>query len=65
VASTRTAGPPGGRTRPRSAPWPSWTARGKPRSSDNTVRSVGLALTLLAVVVLGFVGYLYFLSGVQ
>jgi sortase A len=29
------------------------------------VRSVGLALTLLALVVLGFVGYLYFLSGVQ
>jgi sortase A len=28
------------------------------------VRSVGLALTLLALVVLGFVGYLYFLSGV-
>jgi sortase A len=35
------------------------------RSSDTTVRSIGLALTLLAVVVLGFVGYLYFLSGVQ
>ena len=29
------------------------------------MRSVGLALTLLALVVLGFVGYLYFLSGVQ
>src|ERR1700683_972018 len=40
-------------------------AKVKPRSSDTTVRSVGLALTLLAVVVLGFVGYLYFLSGVQ
>ena len=29
------------------------------------MRSVGIALTLLALVVLGFVGYLYFLSGVQ
>jgi sortase A len=36
-----------------------------PRSSDGTLRSVGLALTLLAVVILGFVGYLYVLSGVQ
>jgi sortase A len=35
------------------------------RSGDNVVRSVGLALTLLAVAILGFVGYLYFLSGVQ
>jgi sortase A len=32
---------------------------------DTIVRSVGVALTLLAVVILGFVGYLYFLSGVQ
>jgi sortase A len=37
----------------------------KPRAGDVTIRSVGVALTLLAVVVLGFVGYLYFLSGVQ
>jgi sortase A len=29
------------------------------------VRSVGVTLTLLAVVILGFVGYLYVLSGVQ
>lgn len=65
MTSTRTAGVPGRRATPRRAPWPSWAARGKPRSSDNAVRSVGLALTLLAVVVLGFVGYLYFLSGVQ
>jgi sortase A len=36
-----------------------------PRSSDGVLRSVGLTLTLLAVVILGFVGYLYFLSGVQ
>ena len=40
-------------------------AEAKQRSADTAVRSVGLALTLLAVVVLGFVGYLYFLSGVQ
>ena len=30
-----------------------------------TVRSVGLTLTLLAVVILGFVSYLYYFSGVQ
>jgi sortase A len=51
--------------RPRSVPRPSWSVRGKPRSSDNAIRSAGIALTLLAVVILGFVGYLYFLSGVQ
>ena len=33
--------------------------------TDVIVRSVGVALTLLAVVILGFVCYLYFLSGVQ
>jgi sortase A len=65
--TTQTAGVPGAgsRSRPRSAPWPSWTAGGRPRSSDSAVRSVGFALTLLAVVILGFVSYLYFLSGVQ
>ena len=61
----QTAGLSGSQTRPRGAPWPSWTVGGNPRSSDNALRSVGLALTLLAVVILGFVGYLYFLSGVQ
>ena len=40
-------------------------ATARPRSSDTIVRSVGLTLTLLAVLILGFVGYLYFLSGVQ
>jgi sortase A len=65
VTSTRTAGVSGRRARPRGAPWPTWSADSKPRSSDNAVRSVGIALTLLALVVLGFVGYLYFLSGVQ
>jgi sortase A len=37
----------------------------KPRASDSIVRSAGVTLTLLATVILGFVGYLYFLSGVQ
>ena len=37
----------------------------KPRASDSAVRSAGVVLTLLAVAILGFVGYLYFLSGVQ
>jgi sortase A len=57
--TTQIARQPGSRARHRS------TVSVEPRSSDTTVRSVGLALTLLAVVVLGFVGYLYFLSGVQ
>jgi LPXTG-site transpeptidase (sortase) family protein len=35
------------------------------RGPVSPIRSVGLALTLLAVAILGFVGYLYFLSGVQ
>jgi len=40
-------------------------AKAKARSSDSTVRSIGVTLTLLALVILGFVGYLYVLSGVQ
>lgn len=40
-------------------------ASAKARGSDSTVRSVGVTLTLLAVAILGFVGYLYYLSGVQ
>jgi sortase A len=35
------------------------------RPADQALRSSGLALTLLAVVILGFVGYLYGLSGIQ
>ncbi len=66
MTTTQTAGVPGSRAKTARIVWrPSRTAGGKPRSSDNAVTSVGLALTLLAVVVLGFVGYLYFLSGVQ
>ena len=40
-------------------------SQAKARSSDSTVRSIGVTLTLLALVILGFVGYLYVLSGVQ
>jgi sortase A len=40
-------------------------ASAKARGSDSIVRSVGVTLTLLAVAILGFVGYLYYLSGVQ
>ena len=40
-------------------------AKAKARSSDSTVRSIGVTLTLLALVILGFVGYLYVGSGVQ
>ena len=40
-------------------------AKAKARSSDSAVRSIGVTLTLLALVILGFVGYLYVLSGVQ
>jgi sortase A len=36
-----------------------------PRPCDRALRSAGLAVTLLALVILGFVGYLYVLSGVQ
>ena len=44
---------------------PAARGAGRPRPSDTIVRSAGLTLTLLAVLVLGFVGYLYFLSGLQ
>jgi sortase A len=44
---------------------PAAPAKSAVRASDGAVRSVGVALTLLAVAILGFVGYLYFLSGVQ
>ena len=65
MTSTQTAGASGSRARPGGVPRLAWSVQGKPRPSDNALRSVGVALTLLAVVVLGFVGYLYFLSGVQ
>jgi sortase A len=56
---------PGGAPRPRRAAPPASAPKGRPRSSDGAVRAAGLAVTLLAIVILGFVGYLYFLSGVQ
>jgi sortase A len=40
-------------------------AKAASRAWDGAVRSVGVSLTLLAVAILSFVGYLYFLSGVQ
>ena len=40
-------------------------SRAKARPSDSAIRSIGVTLTLLALVILGFVGYLYVLSGVQ
>jgi len=43
---------------------PAASATSTARSLD-TVRSAGVSLTLLAVMILGFVGYLYGLSGVQ
>jgi LPXTG-site transpeptidase (sortase) family protein len=46
-------------------PTPAHQAARQPLSADAVFRSAGLAVTLLAVLVLGFVGYLYFLSGVQ
>jgi sortase A len=36
-----------------------------PSPADGVVRGIGIAVTLLAVLMLGFAGYLYFLSGVQ
>ncbi len=44
---------------------PAGSAARQPRSADAVFRSAGLTLTLLAVLLLGFAGYLYFLSGVQ
>jgi sortase A len=41
------------------------TGAGGALDRDTIVRAVGISLTLLAVVILGFVAYLYFLSGVQ
>ncbi len=59
VKPSGSAAAPGDLARAGAAPKPA------PRSSDAIVRSIGLALTLLAVMILGFAGYLYFLSGVQ
>lgn len=37
----------------------------RPSPADAVIRGLGIAVTLLAVLVLGFAGYLYYLSGVQ
>jgi LPXTG-site transpeptidase (sortase) family protein len=50
--------PPGNK-----APAPASTT--EPGSPNPVLQGAGVALLLLAVVVLGFIGYLYFLSGVQ
>jgi sortase A len=51
---------------PGTAPKPGSAAgKAKPRQPRPVLRGVGVGLLLLAVVVLGFAGYLYFLSGVQ
>ena len=52
-------GPPPG----KKAPAPASTT--EPESPNPVLQGAGVALLLLAVVVLGFIGYLYFLSGVQ
>ena len=73
--STQTTRTPGSQAKPARLTWFSGPARArtdgaaanKPadRPADPALRSVGIALTLLAVVILGFVGYLYGLSGIQ
>lgn len=47
------------------APAPPPAAAPSLQGRDAVVRGFGIAVTLLAVLVLGFAGYLYFLSGVQ
>jgi sortase A len=76
--STQTTNAPGSPPRPARLTWLSGQGRARPRAdggagdarvterpADPALRSAGLALTLLAVVILGFVGYLYGLSGIQ
>lgn len=78
--STQTTGTPGSPARAARLTWRSGQGRARARAgsasgdrnapvterpADQALRSSGLALTLLAVVILGFVGYLYGLSGIQ
>jgi sortase A len=75
MADTVLAGPsgpapaagPGGQASPSAPPQPGSPAPGSPpRESPNPVlQGLGVGCMLLALVVLGFAGYLYFLSGVQ
>jgi sortase A len=59
AAQTATPAGPGSPAAPVAPP------PGRQRSADTILRSAGLALTLLAVALLGFVAFLYFLSGLQ
>jgi sortase A len=65
-AGTSTAGP---EAASGTGPGTAKAAGGPPAragsSTDTVLQAVGIGMTLLAVFVLGFAGYLYFLSGVQ
>jgi sortase A len=69
--TTQAVRPPGGPAVPGDQPSAKAQAQAesatkpKARSSDNVVRAIGVTLTLLALLILGFVSYLYVLSGVQ
>ncbi len=63
--TTQAVRPSGSSAMPGDPATPAAAAADKTRSSDNVVRSIGVTLTLLALLILGFVGYLYVLSGVQ
>jgi sortase A len=73
MADTVLAGPApaaeaGGQASPGAPPEKKPPARGSapaPEPPNPVLQGAGVGLLLLAVVVLGFVGYLYFLSGVQ
>lgn len=61
------SGPPA-EAEPQAAPQPAApppTPKGSQPEPGTVASGIGVAVTLLAVLVLGFVGYLYFLSGVQ
>ena len=69
--TTQAVRPPGGSAVPGDQPAAKAQAQAqaapkpKGRSSDNVVRAIGVTLTLLALLILGFVSYLYAFSGVQ
>jgi sortase A len=67
--TTQAVRPPGGSAVPGDQPSAKARARAesapKTRSSDIVVRAIGVTLTLLALLILGFVSYLYAFSGVQ
>ena len=74
--STQSTKTPGSQARPARLSWRPRPGQARPngeagaggsadRPSDQALRATGLAVTLLAVFILGFVGYLYGLSGIQ